>query len=89
MLIHSVRLVLSTEVMLFCILKPFTQDDKAGPGGPNSDPPPPWREESRVFPELSPGPEGPGVADISLEKKQPELPGVFKICRVLYLFDFI
>ena len=37
-------------------------------------PPLPWKEESRVFPELSPGPEGPGVADMSPEKQQPKVP---------------
>ena len=47
---------------------------KPGQEGAAQSPPPPWREESSVFPELSPGPEGPDIADISLEKKRPELP---------------
>ena len=47
---------------------------KPGQEGPAQSPPPPWREESNVLPELSPGPEGPDIADLSLEKKRPELP---------------
>lgn len=47
---------------------------KPGQEGPAESLPPPWREESHVFPELSPGPEGHDVEDISPEKKRPELP---------------
>ena len=47
---------------------------KPGQEGPAPSLPPPRREEFHVFPELSPGPEGPDVADISPGKKRPELP---------------